>query len=150
MRLATIALLAALTCLAVPVQAESVLRDMRSGVAIDGYDPVAYFTEGRARTGSRDFEAEWAGVVWRFANEGNRAVFLDAPARYAPRFGGHSVVAVARGFAGSADPQLWAIHQGRLYFFEASRQAYAFSLDPDGFAARAEARWDEVARLLAP
>src|SRR5262249_13416937 len=76
---------------------ELVVSDQHTGVALYGFDPVAYFVDGRARQGSAKFEWRYAGVVWRFRNEGNRAAFIDRPADYLPRFGGYDPLAVARG-----------------------------------------------------
>src|SRR3954465_13275246 len=76
---------------------EWVVINRYTGVAIDGFDPVAYFVEGAPKEGRADFELRSDGAVWRFQNEGNRAAFAGAPAVYTPRFGGHDPMAVARG-----------------------------------------------------
>ena len=67
---------------------ERVVADRFTGLAIDGMDPVAYFTEGRAVPGRADLEASVAGAVWRFCNDDNRAFFLAHPEIYGPQFGG--------------------------------------------------------------
>ena len=125
-----------------------IVTEWASGVAIEGFDPVAYFIEGRARRGLPAFEASWRGVTWRFANEGNRQAFLARPELYAPRFGGHAVVAAARGDIAEGDPTLWTIHRGRLYLFHGQGDLYAFRYDPEGFAGRAEANWPRLEREL--
>src|SRR5262245_48742542 len=76
---------------------ELVVSDQQTGLALYGFDPVAYFVDGRARQGSPKLEWHYAGVVWRFCNEGNRAAFIERPADYVPRFGGYDPLAVARG-----------------------------------------------------
>lgn len=58
------------------------------GVAIKGYDAVAYFTDGRATPGKAAFEYTWRGAKWRFASAEHRELFATQPARYAPQFGG--------------------------------------------------------------
>src|SRR5271169_877515 len=68
---------------------ERVVVNRFSGIAIEGFDPVAYFVEGRAVRGLEDFEAGEAGAVWRFHNEGNRAFFVAHPEIYGPQFGGY-------------------------------------------------------------
>jgi YHS domain-containing protein len=57
------------------------------GVALKGYDSVAYFTEGKAAEGLSEFEAEWMGAKWHFANARNRDLFTSEPDRYAPQYG---------------------------------------------------------------
>lgn len=126
----------------------AVVVDATSGVAIDGFDPVSYFVDGRPRRGSPQFEATWQGVVWRFANDGNRQAFQAHPELYAPRLGGHAVVPVARGYAAEGDPMLWTIAGGRLYFFHGPGDFHAFRFDPEGFAGRAEANWSRLATEL--
>ena len=67
-----------------------------TGLAISGFDPVAYFTEGKALFGRPEFELNLDGAVWRFSNEGNRGAFEKHPEVYAPRFGGYDPVAIGR------------------------------------------------------
>ena len=76
---------------------ERVVVNHYSGLAIEGFDPVAYFTDSIAVQGVVDFEASESGAVWRFRNEGNRAAFHDRPDVYMPLFGGYDIIAVARG-----------------------------------------------------
>ena len=68
-----------------------------TGLAISGFDPVAYFTDGKALFGRPEFELSLDGAVWRFSNEGNRGAFEQHPEVYAPRFGGYDPVAIGRG-----------------------------------------------------
>jgi hypothetical protein len=84
-------------------------------IAIKGYDTVAYFTEGRAVKGDSGFELAWRDARWLFANEKHRAMFAEAPERYAPQFGGLCAGAVTRGVVVKADPEAWTIVDGRLY-----------------------------------
>lgn len=118
-----------------------IVTDPHTGFAVDGHDPVAYFVDGAPRRGEQDYEATWRGVAWRFANPGNRDAFLDAPEVYAPAYGGHGLVAMARGDAAEGDPRLWAIHGDRLFLFHSAASQRVFALDPDGFIAQADANW---------
>jgi hypothetical protein len=128
---------------------ERIVINRFSGIAIEGFDPVAYFVEGRAETGLPQFEALEAGVVWRFRNEGNRASFLAHPEVYGPQFGGYDPTDVARGVAFAGNPRFWVIAGERLYLFgrEASREAFA--ADPESFLKDAEARWPKLEQSLA-
>ncbi len=71
------------------VQANGEINAGRDGVAIQGYDTVAYFTQRKAVRGSPDFEVKWKNVTWRFASAENRARFKGSPERFAPQFGGY-------------------------------------------------------------
>ncbi len=70
-------------------KAEKKVNTDGSGVAIKGYDPVAYFTEGRPVKGSPEFEYEWQDAKWRFASPANRDKFVVNPEAYAPQYGGY-------------------------------------------------------------
>jgi YHS domain-containing protein len=83
--------------------------------AIDGYDPVAYFREGRAQPGDSSHTHAWNGATWRFASEENRAAFAAEPERYAPAFGGYCAFAVANGYTAKSDPEAFTIAGDRLY-----------------------------------
>ena len=76
---------------------ERLVVDRNSGLAISGFDPVAYFTDAQALSGKGEYEQEFAGAVWRFRNAGNRAAFLADPDVYKARFVGYERVDVARG-----------------------------------------------------
>jgi len=128
---------------------ERVVVNRFSGLAIEGFDPVAYFIDGRPVLGSADFEAAQAGVVWRFHNEGNRASFVAHPEIYAPQFGGYDPVDVARGVTFAGNPRFWAIAGERLYLFGLEDHRDAFAADPEPFLLRAQARWPKLEQGLA-
>ncbi|NJO54303.1 MAG: hypothetical protein HC829_05130 [Bacteroidales bacterium] len=127
---------------------EQVVADRHSGLALWGYDPVAYHLDGVARQGSDAFETEHAGLVWRFVNPGNLAAFKEAPDHYVPAFGGHDPSAVARKAAVPGNPEVFALWAGRLLLFrnEASRER--FFTDPGNAFSAAEAGWDEARKHL--
>ena len=85
------------------------------GLAIKGYDPVAYFTEGRPVRGLPAYEVTWNGAMWRFASEDHREMFRQSPEQYAPRYGGYCAYAVSQGKTADIDPDAWTIVGGRLY-----------------------------------
>jgi len=86
-------------------------------LAIKGYDPVAYFTEGKPTPGLTAFEYEWDEHTWRFANAAHRDLFKADPARYAPQFGNFCAMALSKGEIVVADPNNWLISDGKLYVF---------------------------------
>jgi YHS domain-containing protein len=139
-------------CIAVaPLHAsttERIVTDYHTGLAISGFDPVGYFTEGRAIVGSSEFEAPSAGATWRFINEGNREAFLANPEVYTPVFGGYDPTGVARGVAAAGHPQVWLIVGERLYLFRNAQTRTLFAADPEHFLANAQSQWPMVVRTL--
>ncbi len=129
---------------------ERIVIDPNSGLAISGFDPVAYFTDAQALPGKGEFEQVVAGTAWRFRNAGNRAAFMADPDVYAPRFGGYDPVGVARGVAVAGNPLLWIIKDQRLYLFYAPQTRDEFAGDSDHTIATADSEWPGISRLLVP
>src|ERR1700712_5232301 len=109
---------------------EQVIVNRYTGLAIEGFDPVAYFTDAVAELGLADFEAREAGAVWRFRNEGNRASFVAHPEIYGPQFGGYDPIDLARGVTVAGNPRLWLLAGQRLYLFGHEDNRDAFAADP--------------------
>jgi hypothetical protein len=128
---------------------ERVVVNRYSGLAIEGFDPVAYFTDSLARPGVPDFEASEAGAVWRFRNEGNRASFVAHPEIYGPQFGGYDPVDLGRGVAYGGNPRFWVVTGERLYLFGREQNRDAFAADPSRFLKDASARWPAIEQDLA-
>lgn len=128
---------------------ERVVTNRFTGLAINGFDPVAYFVDGAPVPGLREFEAWQDGVVWRFRNEGNRASFLAHPEVYGPQFGGYDPVDVARGVTVAGNPLFWEVVGERLYLFAFEANRDAFAADPQSFLAKASARWPALEQGLA-
>lgn len=129
---------------------ERVVTDRLTGLAINGFDPVAYFTDAEPRVGREEFEHSAVGATWRFRNEGNRAAFRSAPEIYAPKFGGYDPVAIVRGVAAPGHPQLWVVHRQRLYLFYSEEARRKFVASPETITDDAEDRWPDVLRALVP
>ena len=89
--------------------------NLRQGVALKGYDPVAYFAEGAPAVGDPAIGYQWQGATWLFSTPAHRETFVADPARYAPQYGGYCAFAVSRGTTADADPGQWAIVDGKLY-----------------------------------
>ncbi len=85
--------------------------------ALDGYDPVAYFTEGRPVPGSEEFLHQWGGRPWRFKSAENRDAFAANPEQYAPQYDGRCAFAMSLGKdnAPAGSPRSWRITDGKLY-----------------------------------
>jgi len=116
------------------------------GLAIAGYDPVAYFTDGKAVAGSSELTTEWHGATWRFASAAHREQFVADPERFAPQYGGYCAWAVAQGYTAGIDPEAWRIVGGRLYLNYSKDVQAKWEQDVPGNVARADASWP---RLLA-
>jgi hypothetical protein len=118
------------------------------GVAIMGYDTVAYFTEGRPMKGSEEFAYQWLGTPWHFANAKHRDMFAAEPTRYAPQYGGYCTMGI--GVDGHAAENIdferaWRIIDGKLYFVY--DPTYVEELDGPAqkeWLAKAEANWPSV------
>ena len=128
---------------------EHYVVDPYTGIAIGGYDPVAYFTDRRARKGRPELAVQWQGAIWLFANEGNLAAFRDAPRIYAPQYGGHGAMAVARGFAARGKPTLWRLRKQRLFLFFSPANRHAWDLQPDSEIIAADRNWPRLEKTLA-
>jgi hypothetical protein len=128
---------------------ERLVADRMTGLAIGGFDPVAYFTDARPLAGRPDFEAAQGGAVWRFRNEGNRAFFVARPDVYSPQFGGYDPTDVVRGVAVAGSAKLWLIAGQRLYLFARPETRDAFAADPLRFVRDARARWPALRETLA-
>ena len=129
---------------------EQIVVDRNSGLAIHGFDPVAYFTDGAAMLGKGEFEHRHAGAVWRFRNAGNLGAFAADPEVYMPRFGGYDPVGVGRGVPAAGDPRIWLIVEQRLYLFQSPESRAAFAVDNARLLAAADEAWPSVQRTLAP
>jgi hypothetical protein len=132
------------------VATEQIVVDWHTGLAINGYDPVAFFTDGKPITGQADFELRYAGAIWRFANVGNRAAFIARPDIYMPQYGGYDPFGVARGIAVAGNPNVWLIAGERLFLFYDDTRRVKFSADPSRVIGSADRKWPEVRDTLTP
>ena len=142
-----------LDALAAPLRAgttEQIVIDRNSGLAIGGFDPVAYFVDAAGTVGNGMFEYNFGGAIWQFRNAGNRAAFIADPEVYLPRYGGYDPSAIMRGVAVPGEPRLWAIVGERLYLFATPQARELFAADPERMIAAAEQSWPSVRRALSP
>lgn len=128
---------------------ERVIVNRFTGLAIEGFDPVAYFADRRALPGLASYEASEGGAVWRFRNEGNRASFVAHPDIYGPQFGGYDPIDLARGITVAGNPRFWLILGQRLYLFGREESRDAFAADSRQVLRDAQARWPQLQQDLA-
>lgn len=136
-------LLAAIVLAPLAAAAEPVFTD--GGFAIRGYDPVAYFTDGRPVRGDRRFRHDWQGATWLFASAEHRDAFAGDPARYAPAYGGFCAFAVSEGKTAPIDPTAWRIVEGKLYLNYSTGIHAEWSKDIPGRITRADRNWPGLA-----
>jgi hypothetical protein len=126
------------------LRAEKPVNTTWTGVAIKGYDAVAYFTDAKPVEGDERFEFEWNGATWRFVSAANRDRFAAEPARFAPRFGGYCAWAVSRGYTAGIDPAAWKVVDGKLYLNYSLKVQKEWEADIPGNIAKAEANWPGI------
>ena len=114
------------------------------GVAIKGYDPVAYFESGGPRKGKAEFTLQHAGVRWRFASAENKAKFEADPAKYTPVYGGYCAYGVSQGYLVKIEPDAWAIRNGKLYLNYSKSVQQLWEKRPDSYIAKADKRWPKL------
>lgn len=115
-----------------------------SNLAVGGYDPVAYFTEGKPVEGRSDYELEWNGATWRFSSAENLAAFKADPEAYAPRYGGYCAWAVSQGYTASTDPTAWRVVDNKLYLNYSHDIQRRWEQDIRGNIVKADANWPKV------
>lgn len=148
----TIGLLLALS-LAIPAAhagglTPGIVTDPLTGVALDGMDPVSYFTDPEPQQGLPDYEYDWQGAAWYFANAANRDIFARSPETYAPQFGGHAAMSLARGYLSDGDPRIYAVVAKRLYLFYSTANRDAFEMAPAPAIDAARVNWARIAPTL--
>ena len=116
------------------------------GVAIKGYDPVAYFTDRRTIKGMPEFKYVWKGAEWRFASSDHIEMFKKDPEKYAPRYGGYCAYAVSQGKTADIDPDAWAIYNGKLYLNLDKDVQKLWQKDIQEYIRRADINWPRMLR----
>lgn len=114
------------------------------GIAIHGADPVAYFTTGRAVAGVPAYALMWAGATWYFASAEHMAAFEANPRAYAPQFGGYCAHAAAQGGLLAARPEIFIIHEGKLYLAATQDALDQWRADAPGHIAAAKRNWRDL------
>ncbi|HSC72054.1 MAG TPA: YHS domain-containing (seleno)protein [Candidatus Methylomirabilis sp.] len=112
--------------------------------AIKGYDPVAYFTDGKPVEGKQEFTHEWKGAKWLFATVEHRDQFKAGPEKYAPQYGGYCAYAVAKGKTADIDPKAWKIVNGKLYLNYDQDIQKKWMQDIPGYIEKADKNWPGV------
>jgi len=136
-RIATVLLL--ITCSLQTWAADSIYN--QDGLAIGGYDPVAYFTLGRPVWGRSNITHTWKNVTWQFDSEKHRDAFAANPEKYAPQYGGYCAYAAAKGSLAPTDARAWAIVDGKLYLNYSPAIQERWKSNMFGYISRADKKW---------
>lgn len=118
--------------------------DKSTGLAIEGYDPVAYFTDDRAVKGDPAYKADHAGAVYHFASAEHRDLFVADPAKYAPQYGGYCAYGVAKGVKAGIELDKFTIVDGKLYLNYNGSVQKTWRKDIAGYLARSEENWQQL------
>lgn len=124
-------------------------------ISISGYDPVAYFTDGKPVRGKAEFEYLWHKSRWRFASSEHRDLFIKDPARYTPQYDGYCALGVGGGSVDVAhkdtvDPEAWAIVDGKLYLTHNKSALQVWREKADAHIRQADGAWEAVKNLPEP
>jgi hypothetical protein len=115
-----------------------------SGKAIRGYDPVAYFTEGKPVKGNDSLVYEWDNARWHFASQKNLDLFRAAPQQYAPQYGGYCAYGLSNGYKAPTDPNAWTIVNGKLYLNYNLDVSAGWNKDRERRIEKADKSWPTV------
>ncbi|MES2681929.1 MAG: YHS domain-containing (seleno)protein [Pseudomonadota bacterium] len=120
------------------------ISDSATGIAINGYDTVAYFTEKKPVKGSDAYVYSWNGASWKFTSQQHLDLFKAAPEKYAPQYGGYCAYGVSKGYLVSIEPEQFTVIDGKLYLnYDASVQK-KWSQDPLGYNKVSDAKFSDL------
>jgi enamine deaminase RidA (YjgF/YER057c/UK114 family) len=128
-------------------------RSEEPKLSISGYDPVAYFTDGKPVPGKSEFEYSWHKLRWRFADGAHRELFVKDPDRYAPQYDGYCAMGAAAGESAhkdTVDPEAWAIVDGKLYLTHMRQGMETWRQNPAEYIKPADENWAAVKDLPEP
>jgi len=118
-----------------------------AGLALKGYDPVAYFEGAQPALGNPAIGFRWNGILYHFVSEQHRKAFIDRPARYLPQYGGYCAYAVSEGTTADGDPQLWAVVDKRLYLNNNPVAKKAWDENRPGRIKAGDQNWPHIPKL---
>jgi YHS domain-containing protein len=119
----------------------------KDGVAIHGYDPIAYFTEMKPVKGLPEFQAEYQGSTFYFNTATNRDRFTMQPDKFAPQYGGFCAFGMAKGYKAVIDPAAFTVVDDKLYLNYSESVRFQWNVDIPGYILKANANWPDVKRL---
>lgn len=142
--IALVATMPALGLLIRPAMAATPEIYATDGVAINGYDPVAYFRSSAPVKGDPAHTVDWKGATWQFASAENREAFAKAPDDFAPQYGGYCAFALSKNAIAETSPDAWTVYDGKLYLNYDISVREVWQRDIPGNIALADANWPSV------
>ncbi len=115
--------------------------DKRTGLAIYGYDPVAYFTQSKPVKGNNTFVVEHQGTKWAFSSAANMQAFSANPEKYLPQYGGYCAFAASKNKIAKIDPNAWSIKNGKLYLNYNDKIRSRWLKDVDRMIVKGDRNW---------
>lgn len=115
-----------------------------NGVALDGQDVVAYFTQSAVVEGSTAYSLQWNGTTWLFSSAANRDLFTQNPGQYAPQYGGYCAKAAAGGVLATTIPTAWGVRGGKLYLNYSADAQREWQQDTETKIIQANANWPGI------
>ncbi|MEE9455243.1 MAG: YHS domain-containing (seleno)protein [Paracoccaceae bacterium] len=113
-------------------------------IAINDYDPVAYFTQSRPVAGVSQHSVEWMGAIWHFSNAQNQSRFASTPDAFAPQFGGYCAYAASKGAIAPTIPEAWTVYKGQLFLNANLKARELWLRDIPGNIALANGFWPGI------
>lgn len=117
-----------------------------AGAAIQGYDPVAYFTALKPVLGSDAHMLKWRGAIWRFSSAANMATFEMNPHTFAPQYGGYCAFVMSQGVIAESTPKAWTVYQDKLYLNFSTQARGFWRRDIASYIEAANSFWPEILR----
>ncbi len=120
---------------------QDAIKTSPDNIAVSGFDPVAYFTEGKPLKGTSQFQFHWHGATWQFSTAAHRELFARDPKKFSPQFGGYCVLGISMGKFFDGDPEVWNIVDEKLYLLGNSEIARRWNEDIHGNIEKATHQW---------
>ena len=115
-----------------------------NNVILKGYDPVAYFNQGKAVMGNPSITSTYNGATYLFASREDKAEFDKSPAKFEPQYGGYCAYSMSKGERHDIDPKAFHIYKGKLYVCETPEQMKKFSANIDAHISKADQNWLKI------
>jgi YHS domain-containing protein len=127
------------------ILAENKTKKVRlHNVILKGYDPVAYFNQGKAVRGNPSITSRYNGATYLFASREDKAEFDKSPAKFEPQYGGYCAYSMSKGERHDIDPKAFHIYKGKLYVCETPEQMKKFSANIDASISKADQNWLKI------
>lgn len=136
----------ALVSLAAASHGPASWTDPQNGIALGGFDPIAYRTHRRPLQGVEELEHYWGGVTWRFVNTGNLAAFSKDPEVYAPKFAGYDAFSLANNRLVHGSPAIWEVYRDELFLFSSFTNRNKWRKNRSNILTKVESAWPKLAK----